>query len=101
MWEEDLESASRRKVAWLIGIVVAVVLGLGGWYWYKSAHHPPVEAPVARAAPPPAPPANPEPQVAHPLGGDAATGAGALPALNDSDQVVHDSLAGVIGRHPV
>ena len=28
-------------------------------------------------------------------------GAQALPALNDSDQVVHDSLAGVIGRDPV
>jgi hypothetical protein len=100
MWEEDLESAARRKVAWLIGVVAAVALGFGGWYWYKSAHRPAEPSPVAAPLPPPAPPANPEPQVAHPIGGEAA-GSAALPALNDSDQVVHDSLAGVIGRHPV
>ena len=101
MWEEDLESAARRKVAWLIGGVAVVAVGFGGWYWYKSAHRPPAEPPPAAVTPPPAPPANPEPQVAHPIGGEAAAGSAALPALNDSDQVVHDSLAGVIGHHPV
>src|SRR6266481_4568538 len=74
MWEEDLESAARRKVAWLIGIVVAA------------------------AAPPQV---STEPQISHPIGADNAAGSAALPALNDSDQVVHDSLAGVLGRHPV
>src|SRR5262249_6142381 len=75
-------------------------IGFGGWYWYKLKHRP-VEAPaVARAVTPPPAPA-PEPQVQHPIGTDSAAGAEALPGLNDSDAVVHDSLAGVIGRHPV
>jgi len=40
-----------------------------------------------------------EPPIANPIPG--AAGAAALPALNDSDQVVQDSLAGVLGRVPV
>jgi hypothetical protein len=79
--------------------VAAVALGFGGWYWYKTQHRPAEETAVARAVAPAA--ANPEPQIAHPIEGDTAAGAAALPALNDSDQVVHDSLAGVIGRRAV
>jgi len=96
MWEEDLEDGSRRKVAWLIGIIAACAAAIVGWYWYASHH----QAPAEPVAPPPPPTAgNSEPQIEHPMpeAGDAT----ALPALNDSDQVVHDSLAGVIGRNPV
>jgi hypothetical protein len=97
MWEaEDLEAAARRKVAWLAGIVAAVALALGGWYWY-SHHAPPPAEPVRTVAP--VPPPSSEAQISHPLPAEA--GAQALPALNDSDQVVHDSLAGVVGRDPV
>ena len=99
MWEDDVESGARRKVAWLIGIVAAVAIGFGGWYWYSSRHRAAEPAAVAPAPAPP--PANPEPQISHPIATDNAAAATALPALNDSDQVVHDSLAGVIGRHPV
>jgi Protein of unknown function (DUF3014) len=99
MWEDDLETQARRKVAWLIGIVVVATIGLGGWFWYRSRH---------QAAPPPPPPApaeapsaaSNEPQISHPI--PAGSGElSALPALNDSDTVVRDSLAGVIGKHPV
>jgi hypothetical protein len=96
MWEEDLEDGSRRKVAWLIGIIAACAAAIVGWYWYASHH----QAPAEPVAPPPPPTAgNSEPQIEHPMpeAGDAT----ALPALNDSDQVVHDSLAGVIGRNLV
>jgi Protein of unknown function (DUF3014) len=99
MWEDDLEAQARRKVAWLIGIVAAAAIGVGGWFWYRSAQHaaPPPPPPPAPA---PAPPAtSTEPQISHPI--PAEGGAGALPALNDSDAVVHDSLAGVLGKHPV
>jgi Protein of unknown function (DUF3014) len=99
MWEEDLESSARRKVAWLIGIVVAVVIAFAGWYWYASRHRPAAATPVVPAAAPPQ--AGTEPQISHPIGADNAAGSAALPGLNDSDQVVHDSLAGVLGRHPV
>src|SRR3984893_7499719 len=99
MWEEDLESAARRKVAWFIGIVVAAATGCAGWYWYASRQHPVVATPVVPAAPPP--PVSTEPQISHPIAADNAAASAALPALNDSDPVVHDSLAGVLGRHPV
>jgi hypothetical protein len=96
MWEEELEASARRKFAWLAGIVVAVVAALGGWYWYS--HRP---APAAEPAPTVAtPPGTAEPAISHPIPGDAADSA-ALPALNDSDQLAHDSLAGVIGRDRV
>jgi hypothetical protein len=97
MWEEDLEAASRRKFAYLAGGVAVAVAALGGWYWYTHR-------PAAAAAPAPAvaapPPAAAEPAISHPIPGEAADSA-ALPALNDSDQLAHDSLAGVIGRDRV
>ncbi|HLQ09086.1 MAG TPA: DUF3014 domain-containing protein [Steroidobacteraceae bacterium] len=99
MWDEDVESAARRKVAWLIGIVVAAVIALGGWYWYASRQRPAAATPVVAAPAPP--PVSSEPQIEHPIAADNAAGSAALPALNDSDQIVHDSLAGVLGRHAV
>ena len=98
MWEDDLETKARRRVAWLIGIVVAAIIVVGGWYWYESRQH---------TAPPPAPTPAPlpaatsaEPQVAHPIPGEAGGGT-ALPALNDSDPLAHDSLTGLIGKGAV
>jgi hypothetical protein len=82
---------------WLVGIVAVVAIGLGAWYWYGAHHRAPQPAPVAAA---PAPAASAEPQIAHPLAADTE-GAAALPALNDSDQLVRDSLAGVLGHRPV
>jgi hypothetical protein len=96
MWE-DLEDRARDKTAWLIGIVVAAGVLAGGWYWYHS-RQPAAPAAVARTmAPQPAAPS--QPQISNPIPGEA--GAAALPALNDSDQVVQDSLAGVLGRASV
>lgn len=98
MWEaEDLEASARRKLVWLAGIVAAAVLAAGGWYWYAKRALPPAPEPVQATAPAPAP--STESQISHPIPADAD--AAALPALNDSDQVAHDSLAGIIGREPV
>jgi len=98
MWDQDLEDASRRKLIWLLGAVVAAAIAAGGWYWYAGRAHPAAEAPpVHPAAPQPA--ANAEPSISHPIPG--AAGTSALPALNDSDAVVRDSLVGVFGRAPI
>jgi Protein of unknown function (DUF3014) len=98
MWDQDLEDASRRKFIWLIGAVVAAAIAAGGWYWYsgrvRTVAEPP---PVHPAAPQPA--ANTAPEISHPIPGEGASTA--LPALNDSDPVVRDSLVGVFGRAPV
>jgi hypothetical protein len=99
MWEEDLESAARRKVAWLIGIVVAAATAFAGWYWYGSRPRTAAATPVVPAAAPA--PVSPEPQISHPIGADNAAASAALPALNDSDPVAHDLVVGVLGRHAV
>src|SRR5215469_8921895 len=100
MWDQDLEDASRRKLAWLVGAVVAAAVAAGGWYWYsgrgRSVAPPP--PPVQTAAP--QPPANAAPAISNPIPAEGP-GAAALPALNDSDPVVTDSLVGVFGRRPV
>jgi hypothetical protein len=97
MWDEELEASSRRRFAWLAGAVAAGAVFLAGWYWF-SHRSAPVAEPVTARAPPPA--AEPEPSISHPIPSEA-TDASALPGLNDSDQLAHDSLAGVIGRDPV
>jgi len=99
MWEEDLEESRRRRIMWLVGAIVAIAVAAGGWYWYAGRRAPPAAAPLARASAP-QPAASTEPQISHPLPAEGA-GSRALPALNDSDQVVRDSLVGVIGHHPV
>jgi hypothetical protein len=95
MWDDNQEDLARRKVVWLVGIIAVIAVALGGWYWYAARH---AAAPPAPASAPPPSAASAEPQVEHPLPGAESA---ALPALNDSDPVVHDSLAGVIGRAPV
>ena len=97
MWE-DLEDRAGNRTVWLIGIVVAAGVLAGGWYWYHARQQPAEAAAVTRTVAP-QPAGASEPQISHPIPGEA--GAAALPALNDSDQVVQDSLAGVLGRVPV
>jgi hypothetical protein len=71
----------------------------GGWYWYAGrARTLPPPAPVHTAAPQPQ--ASTAPPIANPIPAEGA-GSAALPALNDSDSVLHDSLVGVFGRAPV
>jgi hypothetical protein len=98
MWEDDLEKAARSKVVWVGAAVTVAVVGFCAWQWYATRHRVPAPAVVSPA--PAAPALSAAPAVSHPMPGDAA-GAAALPALADSDQLVQDSLAGVLGRDPV
>jgi hypothetical protein len=97
MWEDEVEDDGRRRIIWIAAAVGVVLLAVIGWYWYHTRY---AAAPAVTAAPPPTTqiPSN-EPQVAHPLEG--SNDGAALPALNDSDQVVHDSLAGVVGKDAI
>jgi len=99
MWDQDLEDASRRKLIWLVGAVVAAAIAAGGWYWYSGRAHPAAEAPPIHAVAP-QPATNEAPSISHPIPGEGA-GSAALPPLNDSDPVVRDSLVGVFGRAPI
>jgi hypothetical protein len=95
MWEDEVRDPVRRWLAWwVVGGVIVVAIAVGVWYRYFYAAPAPAPAPVVqRTAPAPPPETGP----ANPLPPETSTTA--LPALNDSDQIVADSLAGVLG-HP-
>ncbi|HEY2274747.1 MAG TPA: DUF3014 domain-containing protein [Steroidobacteraceae bacterium] len=98
MWEEETGAADsfRRKLLWWIGgLVVVAVAGFA--LWYRFLFHPAETAPPAAAVQPAPPPAATQPAVSNPLPAGAA-GSEALPALNDSDPMVQESLASVVGR---
>lgn len=102
MWntESDAEESFRKKVIW--GSAAIVVLGvLGAVYYYK--YHGAVAPPPVKTEPPP--PAAPPPQAATepavrnpvPVPADSKP----LPALNDSDPELRDSITGVLGAKSV
>jgi hypothetical protein len=102
MWntESDADESFRKKVIW--GSAAVVVLGLiGAVYYYKyhgAGPPPPVQAePVHPAAPPPQ--AATEPAIRNPVPVPADTKP--LPALQQSDPDVRESLVGVFGARSV
>jgi hypothetical protein len=99
MWEEETGDSFRRKLIWWV-VGLAVVALIGGALWYEFLFHPAAPAPATVAALPAAAPAATEPGVAHPLAAGSG-GPEALPALNDSDPLVEQSLTGTLGRPPI
>jgi hypothetical protein len=97
MWGDE-ENSTRSWVMWVAAVVTIAVLGVAGWQWYAARQRAAVPTPVVRA--PAAGVVSAPPAIQHPIGGDTS-GAAALPALSDSDQLVHDSLAGVLGAAAV
>jgi hypothetical protein len=96
MWEEESPDAFRRKLIWWLGgLVIVAAAGFG--IWYKFIFHAAPAAPATAAAPAAQAPVAAQPAVSHPLAA-AAGGNEALPALNDSDAMVQESLTGVLGR---
>jgi hypothetical protein len=104
MWNKatDAEESFRSKaIWWSAAAVVAVIAGIAAYYHYVVQAP---AAPVAQQTRPPAPPPPPanadEGGIQHPIPG-GGTDTTALPNLNQSDQVVRDSLAGLIGQKPI
>jgi len=99
MWnsETDAEERFRNKAIW--GSAAAVVLIAGGAfaYFHYFAHPAAEEAVVAK--PQPAPAAPEVPAIQNPV--PPAPEGKPLPALNDSDQELKDSLVGLLGPKPV
>src|SRR5579859_4821373 len=100
MWNKatDAEESFRNKAIWWSATaVVVLIIGIGAYYRYYQAAPEKVQAP----RPPPPPPAAKADDggIQHPVpnAADAAT----LPALNQSDQVMRDSLAGLLGARAV
>jgi hypothetical protein len=95
MWEEETSDSFRRKLLWWIGGLV-VVAAAGFAIWYEFLFHPPAPVSATAAATAAHAPAAAEPAVSHPMPAPNA-GPEALPALNESDALVQDSLKGVLG----
>ena len=103
MWNKatDAEESFRNKaIWWSAAAVVVVIAGIAAYYHYFVQSPPPPVAQQTRPPPPP-PPANPDDGgIQHPIPG-GGTDAASLPNLNQSDQVMRDSLAGLLGQKPV
>jgi hypothetical protein len=102
MWnsETDVDVAFRKKVIWgSAAIVVLGLLGAGAYYrYYAKQMAPPTVQPAPKpAAPPPAP----EPAIRNPVPEGMSADNKPLPALNDSDAEVRDSLAGLFGAKSI
>ena len=101
MWNKarDAEESFRNKaIWWSAAAVVVVIVGIAAYYRYSASSTAPVKVQENRP-PPPAVKAD-DGGIQHPIPG-AGTDTTALPALNQSDQVVHDSLVGFLGAKPV
>jgi hypothetical protein len=99
MWnaEADTEERFRNKAIWGSAAVV-VAVAAGAFVYFRYFAHPlppPPAATPAKAAPVAA-----QPGIQHPVP-DAGSEAKPLPALNDSDAEVRDSLAGLFGQKAV
>jgi hypothetical protein len=103
MWNKatDTEESFQNKAIWWSAAAVAVVaLGIGIYYRYYSQPSAP-EKTQQTPAPAVAPHANNDTGIQNPIPGGAEADSTALPALNESDKVIHDSLAGLFGQKPV
>jgi hypothetical protein len=97
-----------RTLGW--GIVfaawIAILVGVYYWWLHPRDATPPTMAPPVAEAPPPPPAVEPEPQTRYPIeearpDAQAPKAAAPLPPLNESDNVVEQSLADLIGRGSV
>ena len=102
MWNKatDAEESFRNKAIWWSGAaVVVVIIGIGAYYRYYAQSGAPEKVHETRPPPPPAVKSD-DGGIQHPIPNSGAD-ATVLPALNQSDQVVRDSLAGLLGSRSV
>ena len=102
MWNKatDAEESFRNKaIWWSAAAVVVVIIGIGAYYRYTATSTAPVKEQENRPPPPPAVKAD-DGGIQHPIPA-AGTDGSALPALNQSDVAVKDSITGVLGAKPV
>jgi hypothetical protein len=90
------EPQSNSKALWIVAGVALVAAG-GLALYYVNRPAPPAPPPPVVAAPPAPAAAPPAPAVQYPVEPTAA----ALPALKESDPLVRERLAGVLGAKPV
>ena len=89
---------------WLPALAIVAVICLAVFYYYLQQSRelpytpPPETLGAPPAAPAPQPASEPEPAIRHPLQQAAPAAPESLPALDDSDSMMRESVAGLIGR---
>lgn len=103
--EDDRPYVRTQRSAefWLPALVVLVVAGAALSYYFLQSHELAFDLPSPTAADAPAsaaaaPPPAPEPAIRHPLESTAQAAPPSLPTLENSDSMMRESLAGLIGR---
>jgi len=86
--------ARRSKWPVIAGVLVLAALVAGGLYWYLGQPAAPPAPPAI--VPPPVAPVKAEPAIRHPI--EATPSEAPLPTLGNSDVVVFDALAALVGR---
>jgi len=101
MWnaEADAEERFRNKAIWGSAAAVALI-AIGAFVYFRYYAHPAPPPPPPAAPPVKAAPVAAQPAIQHPIP-EAGPEAKPLPALNDSDAEVRDSLVGLLGQKPI
>ena len=101
MWNKATnpeESFRDKALWWSAGIVIAAAIALGVYYrYYSPTPAPPAQHPSVT----PQPTAVPAPAIQHPIPPAAEQQQTPLPPLDQSDSVVSDSVAGILGKPAV
>jgi DUF3014 family protein len=98
-----------RSVPYAIVLIIALAAGVGLYFWRGGAEREaPLEQPPQKAETPqtpPAPSAEPEMEIRHPLPAIPPTStlaeAKPLPPLSESDEAIQESLAGPLGKQTI
>jgi hypothetical protein len=100
MWNSQGEELRDRAMWWAGAIIVLGAIGIGVYYRYFSQPPAPATQKAEQVTPQAATPVEEPPAIEHPVPSPNAVDT-SLPAVNASDQLVHDSLAGLIGARPI
>ncbi len=92
--------SQRGAEFWVPVLAILVIVVAAAAYYYLQSREPALTLPPQVTAQPPAPPApaGPEPAIRHPLDTSAQPAAPSLPTLANSDSMMRESVAGLIGR---
>jgi len=98
---EDRPLFAPRKPAlrWGIPAAIVAILAAAGaaYYFWQQRPEAPVAVQAPAAPPAPAPQASTEPRIEHPIEAPSTPPAVPLPALAESDSMVHEALASIFG----
>lgn len=95
MWNSQGEELRDRAVMWAGGLILLGIIGIAVYYrFYVQAPAPLPPKTTQQATPPPQPVEDPD-AIQHPVPDTTPPDSG-LPALNSSDTLVRDSIAGLI-----